>query len=113
MKTVSLTLGAMSEDISIQLAKQGLPVPKGCHFLDADANAISRLYVHGLLTDSETTKARKRLTARVCDALQHLALTPEASPVNGEATPATPERDDKTSPAPARNVEPNEQGDPA
>jgi len=67
--SLRIELGALAEDISSQLEKQGVPAPENCKHLDQDAWQISRLHVRGLLTDSETAKARKRLIAEVRAAL--------------------------------------------
>ena len=67
MNTFVLTLGLMEPAISEQMEGM-LPEPELKNF-DADALAISRLCVRGCLTNTEATKARKRLTKKVQDAV--------------------------------------------
>jgi predicted Ser/Thr protein kinase len=51
---MDIKLGALSPKLSEQI--ESLP-----EIFDKDADAITRLYIRGLLTDLETKKARKRL----------------------------------------------------
>ena len=55
--TFSIELGALSKPIHEQL---GRPI-EYFEKEEAHAKAISRLHIHGLLTDGETLSARKRL----------------------------------------------------
>lgn len=57
-----LEFGAMAPDISQQLAYQGLTAKaRAIAHWQKDADAITRLSVRGMLSDSEKSKARRRL----------------------------------------------------
>jgi hypothetical protein len=60
----NFVLGVMVPDLQEQLGYLNLSVPKlrTLDILQDHADAISRLYIHGILTESETLKARKRLS---------------------------------------------------
>jgi hypothetical protein len=78
MKTASLEFGALAAPITEQLSRQGIAL-NGGEAIDLDAHAIARLYVRGVLTESETTKAWKRLRANV---LRSIRLTPTSTAPN-------------------------------
>jgi outer membrane protein assembly factor BamA len=62
----NIELGAMSDTIAKQLHDQGVEqIGKSVELLDRMANAITILYLHGCLTDSETDKARKKLVKQI------------------------------------------------
>jgi hypothetical protein len=70
-KTVGIHYGAMAPPLVEQLEGQGLvfkDAAKG-DALQGDAGAITRLFVRGILTDSEAHKARGRLQKRIVEAV--------------------------------------------
>ena len=61
---VRINFGALSPPIREQLQDQGLKLdmdPVQRHYLQCDADEVSRLRVRGVLTESESDKARKRI----------------------------------------------------
>lgn len=62
----NLTFGAMAEQITRQLVRQGwiLPVESRQRIQDL-ADAITRLAIHGLLSEPEVKRARQRLVKEV------------------------------------------------
>ena len=64
-KRIPIEFGALAQSISTQLGIKAVP-------LDNDADAITRLHVRGLLTDSETDKARKRLMKKIVECIKDL-----------------------------------------
>lgn len=66
-RSFSLSMGALADDIEVQLRQQGLTLGDRS---DADriqrwANEISSLGIHGLLTEAERDRARKRLRREI------------------------------------------------
>jgi hypothetical protein len=61
---ISVVFGAKSPPLSEQLAGFDLDPEKIKHW-QKDADAIARLSVRGILSESETEKARKRLVNRI------------------------------------------------
>lgn len=66
-RSFSLSMGALADDIEVQLRQQGLTLGSRS---DADriqrwANEISSLGIHGLLTEAERDRARKRLLKEI------------------------------------------------
>lgn len=59
MKTKILELGSLCDSISKQLS--GCMPSDELESLDVMNDAITTCYVHGLITDSETGRARKRM----------------------------------------------------
>ena len=60
----TLSMGALSTPVLEQLKAQGLRLtldPRATDLLLADIHNVARLYVRGVLTESETQKARKRI----------------------------------------------------
>ena len=60
----TLNMGTLAKPISEQLAAQGLRLTldlSATALLLGDFHSISRLYARGVLTESETQKARKRI----------------------------------------------------
>ena len=55
---MDIVLGALCPKLSEQ-------IPGLSEHYDRDADAITRLVIRGILTDSEATKARKRLLKRI------------------------------------------------
>lgn len=66
----NITLGAMAEPLSEQLA--GIIHPNFVEQFDKDASAISRLYIRGMITDAESNKARKRLMKKILFTVSNL-----------------------------------------
>jgi len=60
-KVFSLAYGVFAPKISLQCKEQGFCVPHNCRALQADADAITRLFIRGLLSETETHNVRKRL----------------------------------------------------
>ena len=66
MKTLSIEMGAMSDSITDQLEAQGLEsVGKSADLLERLSHAITLTHIHGVITDSECAKARKRLMSKI------------------------------------------------
>jgi len=64
----TLDMGGLARPVPEQLAAQGLRLtldPRATALLLADFHNVSRLYARGVLTESETQKARKRLMKTV------------------------------------------------
>lgn len=61
---VSVELGALSPPL-----KDQVPGLKDADILQADADAISRCYIRGLISESTATIARKRLMRDIAKAL--------------------------------------------
>ena len=60
----TLSMGALSTPVLEQLKAQGLRLtldPRATGLLLTDIRNVARLYVRGVLTESETQKARKRI----------------------------------------------------
>ena len=73
-ETISLKLGALCDPISKQIA--GMASAEDLAKLDAMNNAINLCYIHGLVMQNETNKARRRLMKRCEIAMKkHLKLT--------------------------------------
>lgn len=63
---IIIELGALSDDLSKQLDSFGLCAPKEkIEHLQQDADAISRLNIRGLISDSAAKQARQRLMKRI------------------------------------------------
>ena len=60
---MQITLGALADSIKDQLGKINTTPEQTAQIeaLDMDARAISRLYVRGLISDSQKERARKKL----------------------------------------------------
>jgi hypothetical protein len=65
---IALHFGALSPSVSEQLSEQGLTVTDEKFSTlqwDKDAEAITRLYLRGLLTDSQKQAAHKKLFNKI------------------------------------------------
>jgi hypothetical protein len=63
---LSLHFGAFVPALAKQLAESGLQVDKRyLEQLQRDANAVVLLLVHGLLTDSEINRVRRKLMKKI------------------------------------------------
>ena len=82
---VQLSFGAMAESIGGQLRGQGLciPDPDERTRLQANADAITRLMLHNLLTDAEGRRARRRLVNHIFDATVPLGVGAESEGEDG------------------------------
>ena len=61
-----ITFGALCPKISEQVVSQDLKIAKAAAaVVQADADAISRLLIRGIITDSEARRARQRLISRI------------------------------------------------
>lgn len=65
--TISICYGSLSPPLEVQLADFTLSDDQKEMLLgfDSDSKAITRLYVRGLLTESQKLKARKTLTKKI------------------------------------------------
>ena len=67
---VELNFGALSDPIRQQLRRQGLVIAEGhadrLDHLQQDADALVRLVVRDVVTDSAALAARRKLIKRVC-----------------------------------------------
>lgn len=65
-RTIGLRFGAMADSLCDQLAQQGYaaPAPLLKHW-EADAEAISRLSVRGIIPLAVATRARKNLLGQI------------------------------------------------
>lgn len=71
MKDLQIHFGALVPSIAEQLAKAKLKAsPKDVLHWQKDADAIVRLNVRGLLTDSATRAARKKLVKKMAKAVK-------------------------------------------
>lgn len=72
---LSLVFGALAESVSKQIQEQfNDPTIELPHF-DKDAEALTRGYVRGLISDSEIHKARKRLMKKITSYLNTHPVT--------------------------------------
>lgn len=67
--SVEIRMGGMSPKISQQLRGKGLPMQMLRHF-DKDADAITRLYVRGFLTNRECSASRERLAKKITQLIE-------------------------------------------
>ena len=74
---VEISFGAMSPPLAQQLQRQGLAVRDNnqLEHLQLDVDALTRLVIRDVLTDSAATAVRKKLLKRVC-ALKMTHSTP-------------------------------------
>ena len=61
MKGYGIEFGALCDDIEVQLQRQGFTLGDQAERLQRWANEITSLRIHGLLTESESDRARKRM----------------------------------------------------
>ena len=61
MSGYSITFGALCDDIEVQLQRQGFTLGDRATLFQRWATEISSLRIHGLLTETESDRARKRL----------------------------------------------------
>jgi hypothetical protein len=64
MREICVTLGCYTDSLSVQLADTRISAEDLCHY-DRDAEAITRLYLRGLLTERERDAARRRLVRQI------------------------------------------------
>ncbi len=62
---LSLVFGALAKTVSQQVQEQFGDLAIDLPHFDEDAEALTRAYIRGLLTDSEIYKARKRLMKKI------------------------------------------------
>lgn len=73
-ESIGLHFGLLCEPLAKQLADQGHAIPKrNGVILQKFADAISLLAVHGMLSDAEKDRVRKRLLQRIIKGLQFSA----------------------------------------
>lgn len=63
----NLAMGALCDPIEVQLRRQGLTLgsPDYAQRVERWATEISSLRIHGLLTEAESDRARKRLVKEI------------------------------------------------
>lgn len=61
MKGYGVEFGALADDIEVQLQRQGVTLGDRAPLFERWATEIYSLRIHGLLTESESDRARKRL----------------------------------------------------
>jgi len=68
---IGIKIGALAPPITEQLKELNLPDDKlaQLHPFDLDAKAITRLYVRGIIIDTECDKVGKRLAKKIAEAL--------------------------------------------
>jgi hypothetical protein len=67
--TLNLAFGALAEPLAKQLAKAQVVIEKNDLMrLQRDADALVRVHIGGLLTDSELRRARKKLMKKILKA---------------------------------------------
>ena len=70
--SLALTFGAFAAPLKKQLRGHRVPSKDVAHF-QADADAITRLGIRGLLSDAEKRRARQRLIDRIAKAVPQSA----------------------------------------
>lgn len=73
----SLAMGALSDPIEEQLQRQGLTLGSADYAqrVERRATEISNLRIHGLLTEAESDRARKRLIKEIRPSIRPLPTT--------------------------------------
>ena len=75
-KEIELHFGAMSDDIKIQLESQGITLPeKDCDTFEKCKFGITILNLHGILTDNETSKCRRKLFNKIMKEIEDKRCT--------------------------------------
>lgn len=69
---MKIALGALAPSLTEQLA--GMIDEKELSVLDADANAITRLYIRGYMSSSQVEVSRKRLVKNIDKELTNAAI---------------------------------------
>jgi hypothetical protein len=70
-RKIGINFGAWAEPISKQLSKQGITLPEpDTNRYQMCSDAITLLAVQGLLMESQTELARKRLLKRICGVIK-------------------------------------------
>jgi hypothetical protein len=77
VKALSIELGALAPTIEEQLAAQGFRVITHPERFQRWSDAITRLSIAGLLTETETRRSRRRLLAMIGSEARR--VTPEAT----------------------------------
>lgn len=69
-KTISIEFGALSDDLSKQLALQKITLPENdAEFLERLRKSITLLKLHGLIPESIANKARHKLMKKIMEAI--------------------------------------------
>lgn len=75
-ETIGIHFGALSPSVWEQLSEQGFTADeKDLKHWDQDAQAITRLHLRGMLTDSQKQAAQKKLFNRIKKGVRHGAST--------------------------------------
>lgn len=72
MKGYDIEFGALCDDIEVQLQRQGLTLGNRAERTQRWANEITSLRIHGLLTEAESDRARRRLWKELTQAVRPL-----------------------------------------
>lgn len=68
---IGIRFGAMAPSIKEQIKEQGFKIdPTDCAHLQKDAEAITRLRIRGLLTDSACKSAHDKLFKKITSSLK-------------------------------------------
>lgn len=70
MGELTLAMGAISDPIAKQIEDAGLNAPMDCQRLQMAADAISRLFICGYITNSMADSARKKLMKDIVKAVK-------------------------------------------
>jgi len=66
MKTIGIHFGALCPSIAEQLIEQGVvTIPDDINHFQEDADAVTRLVIRGLITDSQASAARRKLLKKI------------------------------------------------
>ena len=82
-RNLHIQFGGLCPPIDEQLRDQALRLdmqPLARHMLQRDANEVTRLFVRGILTESEAHKARKRIMQIIKKQAAPLTTTPTPEP---------------------------------
>jgi hypothetical protein len=66
VRKIAIRFGTLSEPILTQVIKQGMNInASDASCLQEDVDAVCRLYIRSILTESETKKVRQRILKRI------------------------------------------------
>ena len=81
-KSFGLSLGALSDDIEVQLTRQGLTLGDSDALFQRMANEITHLRINEIITGGESDRAQQRLLKRMS-----CCVRPLPAPQGGEVQP--------------------------
>lgn len=73
MKTATFHFGALAEPLAEQLRRQGVSSTVVDTALQSDVDAITRLNVRGILSDTAADKARQKIVTMISRSLRGVA----------------------------------------